>query len=340
MAVIKDVAKLAGLSVSAVSKYLNHPDHVKEDTKMRIEAAIRELNYVPSATARSMRTKRSNMIAVVVPDILDVFYTEVFNSIKYYAQLKGYTPILYTIENDFEVLRDYLKKISVNQFDGLMLCFLDEDELREFYHKFESEVPVVMFSGEITNNRFSAVATDVFHGGYMATKHLIDCGCRRIAYVGGMENSKTTKEKHAGYRKALQEAGLAANPDYSYYGQYRFETGYDAAKAFYCMEEMPDGIFAANDVVAMGFMKCMMNKGVKIPEDVKVIGFDNVRISSMYQPGISTIMLPVNDMCMQAVDMLTNAIEKKDEQKHTKIFKNELIIRDSTDKNSVTEYEK
>ena len=137
MAVIKDVAKLAGLSVSAVSKYLNHPDHVKEDTKMRIEAAIRELNYVPSATARSMRTKRSNMIAVVVPDILDVFYTEVFNSIKYYAQLKGYTPILYTIENDFEVLRDYLKKISVNQFDGLMLCFLDEDELREFYHKFD-----------------------------------------------------------------------------------------------------------------------------------------------------------------------------------------------------------
>ena len=100
-----------------------------------------------------------------------------------------------------------------------------------------------------------------------------------------------------------------------------------------------NGVFSANDVVAMGFMKCMMNKEIKIPDQIKVMGFDNVRISSMYQPGISTIMLPVNEMCMQAVDMLTNAIEKKDERKHTKVFKNELIVRGSTDKNSTIEFE-
>ena len=113
MAVIKDVAQVAGLSVAVVSKYLNHPEQVREDTRQRVEAAIKELNYVPSVTARSMRTKRTQMIAIVVPDIMDAFFTDVFNTIKYYAFEKGYTPILYTIENDIDVLKKYLGKISI-----------------------------------------------------------------------------------------------------------------------------------------------------------------------------------------------------------------------------------
>ncbi len=339
MAVIKDVAKLAGLSVAAVSKYLNHPEHVREDTRIRIEQAIKELNYVPSATARSMRTKRSKMIAVVVPDIMDIFYNGVFNNIKYYAQMKGYTPILYTIENDLMLLRDYIGKISINHFDGLMLCFLQEDELIELYDELKAELPVVMFSGEISNNRFSAVATDVFQGVYEATKHLINCGCKRIACVGGMQNWKTTIEKQAGYRKALLEAGISYNEDYIFHGRYRFETGFDAASSFFRMTQMPDGVFAASDVIAAGYMKYMLNRGVRIPEELKVIGFDNVQISSVYQPGISTIALPVKEMCSQAVNMLIDEIENKSSEKRTVLFKNELIVRSSTDKNSPIEYE-
>lgn len=339
MAVIKDVANLAGLSVSVVSKYLNHPDNVREDTKIRIEAAIKELNYIPSMTARSMRTKRSQMLAIVVPDIVDEFYTHVFNAIKIYALARGYTPILYTIENDVEILKDYLGKISINHFDGLMLCFLEEDELVEIYDDLQSEIPVVMFSGE-TDNRFSAVVTDITEGAYKATKHLIDCGCKRIAYIGGPEQSKNTAQKRDGYEKALSEAGLKVNGDYLYYGRYyRYQTGYEAAAYFFEKQNMPDGVYAASDVIAAGFMKYIVKRGVRIPEDMKVVGFDNIQLASVYQPGISTIKLPVKQMCKEAVNMLIQAIEKEDTQKHTIIFKNELIVRGSTDKNSTIDFE-
>lgn len=338
MAVIKDVANLAGLSVSVVSKYLNHPERVREDTKIRIEAAIKELNYVPSMTARSMRTKRSQMLAIVVPDIVDAFYTHVFNSVKIYALAKGYTPILYTIENDIELLKEYLGKISINHFDGLMLCFLEEDELIEMYDELQTEIPVVMFSGE-KNNRFSAVVTDIKEGAYKATKHLIDCGCKRIAYIGGPERSKNTAQKQAGYEKALAEAGLEINKDYLFCGQYRYQTGYEAAAYYFRQKNMPDGVYAASDVIAAGLMKYIMNRGIRIPEDMKVVGFDNIQLAGIYRPGISTIELPVEEMCREAVDMLINEIEKTDTGKHTVIFKNELIVRGSTDKNSVIDFE-
>jgi len=339
MAVIKDVANLAGLSVSVVSKYLNHPEHVREDTKIRVEAAIKELNYVPSMTARSMRTKRSQMLAIVVPDIMDAFYTDVFNSIKLYALAKGYTPILYTIENDIELLKEYLSKISINHFDGLMLCFMEEDELMEMYEELQTEIPVVMFSGEAADNRFSAVVTDIFEGAYKATKHLIDSGCKKIAYVGGPRGKKTTMQKQAGFEKALAEAGLEVNEDHLYYGQYRYQTGYEAAAQYFRQQVMPDGVYAANDVIAAGLMKYYMNRGIRIPEQIKVVGFDNVQLASIYQPGISTVMLPVKQMCKEAVNMLIKAIEKEDTKKHTVVFKNELIVRGSTDKNSAIDFE-
>ncbi len=339
MAVIKDVARLSGLSVSAVSKYLNHPDSVREDTKNRVEAAIKELNYVPSATARMMRTKRSNMLAVVVPDIIDVFYSDVFNNIKIFAQKKGYTPILYTIENDLSLLKKYVGKISINHFDGLMLCFLDEDELFESYDKLDADLPVVMFSGENANNRFSAVVTDVFKASYTATKHLISCGCKRIAFVGGIQNRKTTLEKQAGYKKALAEAGLEFDDRMVYYGRYSFETGFEAASVFFKAESMPDGVFACSDVIAAGYIKNMFNYGVAVPDDVKVIGFDNLQISSIYQPGISSIDLSIKEMCAKAVDMIIDEIEKPGTEKKTVVFKNRLVKRLSTDKNSAIEFE-
>jgi LacI family transcriptional regulator len=320
MAVIKDVAQLAGLSVSVVSKYLNYPDNVSEDTKLRVEAAIKELNYAPSLTARSMRTKRSQMIAIIVPDIMDAFYTDVFNSVKQYALAKGYTPILYTIENDIELLKDYLAKVSTKLFDGLMLCFLEEDELLEMYDELQAELPVVMLSGAAADNRFSAVITDLFEGSYIATKHLISSGCKRIACICGPKGRKTTDEKKAGYAKAVKEAGLEVMEEYLYYGPYRYQTGYEAGVKFFRLPKMPDGVCAANDVIAAGLIKYVLNRGILIPDDIKVVGFDNVQLASIYHPGISTIHVPVRQMCKKAVNMLIKSIENKDKKKHKAVL--------------------
>lgn len=336
MAVIKDVAKAAGLSVSVVSKYLNYPDHVREDTKRRVEAAIRQLNYIPSITARSMRTKRTQMIAIVVPDIMDAFYTDVFNSIKYYSLLKGYTPILYSIEDDIDVLKKYLGKISINYFDGLILCFLEEDDLLEIYDKMQSEIPIAMFSGN-SYNRFTAVVTDVYEGSYIATKHLIEKGYDRIAFIGGPDKRKTTSEKYGGFYKAMTEAKLPIHEEYMYFGHYRYETGYDAAEKYFMLPNIPNGVFAANDVIAAGFMKYMISKKVRIPDDIGVVGFDNTQIANIYEPGITTISIPVKPMSREVVKQLINIIEKKEIKKHTTVFKNELIVRRSTDRCADTE---
>lgn len=336
MAVIKDVAKLAGLSVSVVSKYLNYPDTVSEDTKARVESAIKELGYVPSPVARSMRTKRSQMIAVVVPDIRDEFYADIFNNLKIFALSKGYTPILYTIENDRELLKEYLSKISMNYFDGIIGCFLDEDNLLEIYDVLKVDIPIVLMSGEAHSKKFSAVATDVEAGSYEATKHLIDRGYKRIGLINGPKANLTTNEKYSGFKRALVEAGLKVDEKLIFHGQYRYQTGYEAAKKYCAMREMPDAVFAGSDVIAAGLMKYMIERGVKIPEEMGVIGFDNIPFASIFEPGISSINIPTKKMCEELVNIMIDTIENGTKEKTTKIYKSKLVVRKSTNKYAPT----
>ncbi|MBQ4641643.1 MAG: LacI family DNA-binding transcriptional regulator [Oscillospiraceae bacterium] len=330
MAVIRDVAELAGLSVAVVSKYLNHPDTVREDTRQRVEAAIKELNYVPSTAARSMRTKRSQMIAIVVPDIRDEFYADLFNTMKKHAITRGYTPILYTTENDLEVLQDYLGKISINHFDGMIPCFLQEDSLIDEYAKVQEQLPVIMMGGLMDSQIYGSVSIDICKGGYEATKHLIQQGYQRIAFIGGPEHNRATDAKFNGYRKALEEAGMEIRPEYLYYGKYRYRTGCEAGEKYLALEERPDAVFASNDIIAVGLMKHLMSHGIRIPEDFGVIGFDNVPLASVYEPDISTISVPLRDMCKEAVNMLADKIEKKDSEKRVVVFDTKLLARKST----------
>ena len=331
MAVIRDVAKLSGLSVSVVSKYLNHPETVREDTKRRVEAAIKALNYVPSPTARSMRTKRSQMIAIVVPDIRDEFYADVFNSTKLYALARGYTPILYTVENDMGVLQDYLGKMSINHFDGMIPCFLNEDAILAQYAELQTRLPIVMMGGKMDSDVYSGVAIDISKGSYTATHHLIERGYQRIAFIGGPESKKATNAKYDGYRRALIEAGMKPNSRYLCYGEYRYQTGAEAAKKYLKLEDRPDAVFASNDVIAAGFMKQMISSGVRIPDDFGVVGFDNVPLAAVYEPGISTIAIPVRDMCREAVNMLIDKIENPgSEESRMIVFDTKLLVRGST----------
>lgn len=340
MAVIKDVARLAGVSTGTVSKYLNNPQNLKEKTRMRVEQAIQELQYKPSPLARSMRTGKTNTLAVMVPDVTNPFFAEVYNSIRMSAAQSGYTPILYTTEDNLDTLKDYLAGISLRQADGLILCFLDEDEaIDRFINEIQAHIPIVLLSWDINSARFNSVVIDVFEGICKSTRYMISRGHKDIAYIGGPEDSRISREKHDGYIKAMKEAGLEIKPEYIFHGSYNLQSGYQAARKFTMLSETPSALVAANDILAIGCIKYLLQKKIKIPEEVAVIGFDNISLSAMYEPALSTISLPIEQMGKEAIKLLLSRISKPISKNKQVILKTGLVVRNSTDKNVPTEFE-
>lgn len=340
MAVIKDVAKLAGVSTATVSKYLNNSKNLKEETRLKVEKAIAMLQYKPNPLARSMRTGKTNTIAIMAPDILNPFFAEVYNSIRMAATRNGYTSILYTTEDDLDVLKDYLSGMSIRQVDGVILCFLDEDEsVEKFIEALQGQIPIVLLSWNVGVIRFDSVVVDVFEGIYKSTKHIIEKGYRDIAYVGGPKNSRISREKYAGYEKAMKEAELEVIPEFVFHGDnYSIKTGYEAARNFSMQRKGPRAIVCANDILALGSMKYLLNNRIRIPDDIAVIGFDNIVLSSMYEPALSTVSLPIVQMGEEAMNLLLNRIKKLRSKRKQVVFKTELVIRNSTDKKAPLEF--
>ena len=331
MAGIKDVAKLAGVSVGTVSKYLNTPQGLKEDTRRKVEDAIEKLQYKPNPLARSMRTGRTDTIAVIVPDIGNPFFAEVYNAIRLASVSKGYTPILYTTEDDPDALKTCLESISIHKIDGMILCFVEEDEIIEEYIKnVRSNIPIVLFSRDISNIRSNCIVIDVFEGVGKSTGHLISLGHKNIAYVGGDEKNKVSRQKFSGYLKALRDAGLKTG--HVCHGNFDLRTGYFAARELLMLPEVPTAIVAESDIIAIGCMKYLLQKGVKIPDDMAVIGFDNIDLSSMYEPSLSTISLPIRNMGEEALKLLLESMNNTSAKSRLIVMNSELIIRNSTDK--------
>lgn len=340
MAVIKDVAELAGVSVGTVSKYLNTPQSLKPGTKQKVENAISQLQYRPSPLARSMRTGKTNTIAVIAPDITNPFFAEVYNAIRSSCVSKGYSPILYTTKDDIETTKAYLANISLNKVDGLILCFVEEDEfIDNIINELQSEIPIILISWDIGNTRFNSISVDVYEGILKSTNHLISLGHKKIAYIGGHQSNQISKEKHGGYVKALKDAGLETNEDFQFRGDFNLKTGYNAGRKFSMLPSMPTAIVAENDILAIGSIKYFLQNNISIPDNIAVIGFDDIPLSSMYEPSLSTVSLPINQMGYEAINLLMYKIEKPSSKNKQLILKTDLVIRNSTDRNAPLEFE-
>lgn len=333
MAVIKDVANLAGVSVSTVSKYLNNPSGLSEPYRSMVEKAVQELNYTPNALARSLRTKRTNTVALIVPDITNTFYVEVYNSIRSVALAQGFTTQLYTSDENINILSDLISQLSPVKIDGIILAFLDEDEIISQISKAQSSIPIALLSWDL-NNQFSSVVLNLYSTIYRATKYLISQGHSRIAFVNGTLHSRISREKISGYQKAMADSNLDVPEEYIYHGNYLFRTGYQATKQFMSSSAPPTGIVAANDILAIGCCKYLGTHGYLIPENVSVVGMDGIQLSRIYDPSITTMAMPIEDMCTEVVEMLVNKIEKPGSKNRQSIYESNLVIGRSTNKNA------
>lgn len=334
MAVIKDVAQLANLSVSAVSKYLKSPDSVRADTRKRIEKAIKDLNYVPSAAARSLRTGLTGMITVICPNITNPFFAELFHNIQQCASQYGYTSILQTQDvPNASVLKERLVWNGSVGVDGIIVCFPDDASIVDIINSQCAGTPVVYMTWKPLCDWVSnAVLLDVEDGIYIATRHLLDCGHRRIGYIGAA-GSITSAEKFKGYERAMHEAEAEITQEYIFHGPYGLDTGFQAAARFMNNATPPSAAVTESDVFAIGCLKYCLRNAIHVPETLSITGYDDVPMAVMYEPPLTTIHLPLVDMARATVDKLHCLISQHESGvavDHGPVFHAKLVVRKTT----------
>lgn len=305
MANIKQVAAAAGLSVACVSKYLKNPNSVLPSSRERIEQAIDALHYVPSAAARSLRTKKSYQVKIVMESISNPFFAEMFEGLRRVLESYGYTSLLQNMDKPPQ-------KEDFIGLDGLIVCFGDDEKrIREILQVAGDNLPTVCLHWREPDFGVPTVWVDVSDGIKLAVEQLLSAGCDRFAYVGGPEKSVISAVKHKGAVAALDKAGKSL-PDASvYHGEFTFQAGYDAAKAITRLATRPDAVLCENDVLAAGVICGLYRQGVAVPKDIRVTGFDNIPLAEMYIPSITSVAIPMEEMHARAVSVLLDVMDGK-----------------------------
>lgn len=309
MANIKEVAALAGLSVACVSKYLKSPNSVLPSSREKIESAIEQLHYIPSQTARSLRTKKTMAVKIVMQRIDNPFFAEMFERLRRELERFGYTALLQGSDREPSAA-DFLG------VDGVISCFNDDEKMiSAISGALSGRIPLVCMHWRSPNFEHPSVWTDVSVGMGLAAKLLLDEDCAEFAYVGGPDDSVISSFKFNGVKTALIEAGAAVNDERIFHGEFSFQTGYDAAKAMVRSGKLPQAVMCETDELAAGVICGLYRQGVAVPEQVRVTGFNNVPLAEMYIPAITSIALPFEELCSTAVKLLMDTFAGKPAEK-------------------------
>ena len=309
---IREVARKAGVSVATVSRVLNHPERVSPKTKDHIDQVIKEMDFSPNAFARSLNLKRSNSIALIIPDIQNPQNMEIARGVEMVAHEKGYNILLCNTEKDVQKERDYIRMLMEKKIDGIILAFtlLHQDDFDEIKKK---NIPLILFGQNILNENISSVYSDFKEGAFLAVSHLIQLGFEKIAYICGESDQLENRDKTLGYTEALLSSGLKVTKDLIIQGNDDISSGYLAALKIMKSKTLPDAVFVANDLMAIGAIDAFRTEGVRIPEEISIIGYDNIRMASLIEPKLTTVSWPVYKMGLISARIIIDEIEKEDE---------------------------
>jgi LacI family transcriptional regulator len=319
MANMKQIAKNCGVSVATVSRVINHPESVSQETHDKIVAVMNELNYTPNEQARSLTLNRTNTIALFVPNILNPLYTQIAKGIEEVAHQKGYNLLLCNTELSVLKERDYINMLIKRRIDGLIFSYslLQLDDIERINNQ---KIPLVMIGQNADGISTNKVVADLELGVYQAITHLIEIGNREIAFISGPKKLSESCEKFKGYEKALREFGLSVNEKYIIEGDNEVEGGYLAAKKLLTLNPRVSAIFASNDLMAIGAMDAIKSEGYHIPRDFSIVGFDDIKMASLVEPKLTTVSHPVHKMGLIAARLLFDAIENKEEVFYQKVL--------------------
>ncbi len=332
---IRDIAEQANVSFATVSRALNDKYGVKPDTRRRVLEIARALNYRPNAIARGLVNKQTKTIGLIIPDIKNPFFPEVAGGIEECAADLGYNVFLCNTNWSDEREEQYIDLLSERRVDGLIVAPTGAsiDLLDDVIHE---KLPVVYVSRAPEGTHRSYVVIDNVRGGFLATKHLIEAGHRTIGFIGASQDEATCRERFEGYTMAFEKYGMTVADKYIKQGDFKQQSGSDLVKEMLEGEDYPGGIFAVNDLLALGAVEAVKNAGLRVPEDIAVVGFDDIAIASLQEIQLSTINQPKYQMGRIAVEMLVEIIKKGEDNVPTRkvMLEPTLIVRRSSEQES------
>ncbi len=331
---IKDVAKIAGVSATTVSAYLNKSSPVKKETADKIKNAIEQTNYKPNLIAKSLRQKKLNVIGLIVGNILSHFYSVIAKSVEDTARKGGFNTILCNGDDDPIKELEYLRVLESLRVGGIILTPTGEN--RDYIASLiKSGIKIVFIDRDIDDFDCSSVLVDNESGAEKAVKHLVDMGYKKIGIINGNLKISTARERYKGYINVLSEAGLPINKDLIKIGDFKMETGMLMLKEMLEGKNKPEAVFSTNLEITKGILTTIKKKGLKIPDDIGIVGFDDSDLTQLFNPSITVISQPVYKIGSAAIEIIINEIKdnNKNHYRHIKkVFKTELIERYSTRK--------
>jgi LacI family transcriptional regulator len=326
-ATIKDVAREANVSVASVSRVLNGHGNVTDETRDRILSAAERLHYIPNSGARSLITRRTDTIGVILPDMHGEFFSEIVRGIDVAARARGLHLLVSGSHGDAAETAAAIRAMS-GRVDGLLVMSPHADEAM-LAQNLPSGLPTVLMNTRVAGNKYSSLAVDNYGGAYVMVSHLVECGHRRIALISGPDDNFDAQERLRGYREAL--AALLPNAhEQVLRGDFSEESGYLAGKQILALRERPQAIFAANDMMAIGCLFALTEAGVQVPRDVSLAGFDDVPIARYITPPLTTVRVQIADLGGRALEHLALTIEDPEHAKvSAQVLRPELVVRAS-----------
>ena len=326
---IYDVARAAGVSTATVSRALNGTAQIAPATRSAIEHAVAELGYRPNAIARSLVTKSTQTIALMLPDITNPFYASLVRGIQQVALTRGYTMLLCTTEGDPSREEQYLNLLRGSQVAGALVdgLVLPPERIARIV---EDGFPIVCLDRDINSPLVPVVQVDNRLGAQLATGHLLELGHTVIAHVAGAPDLRISEEREAGYTETLAAAGVDVDDRLVAVGGFTEEGGYDATRALLAGMPGLSAIFAANDLSALGAINAIAATGRRVPDDVSVVGFDDLRLSTFMSPPLTTIHQPAHEIATRATEILIDLTRGRTVRKLRYVFEPKLVVRAST----------
>jgi LacI family transcriptional regulator len=330
---LEEVARLAGVSRSTVSRVVNDDSQVSESVRLRVQEIIRQHDYHPNAAARSLATRRTRILGLLIPVAAGTIFSDPFLSLLIQTTVDACNTadhhlmlLMDSADNAESSDRLYTRVIRGHHLDGLLIAssVVDDPILPRLQ---ASDFPFVLIGRHPRYREINFVDVDNRPATARAVTHLLDHGYRRIAIINGMSNMISTIDRYAGYVTALQEAGLLPEPDLVAYGHYSQEGGYRAMQAL--LPQRPDAVFAASDTMAIGALQAIRDAALRVPEDIALIGFDDISAAAYTFPPLSTVAQPVGELGREAVRLLIDRIEHPDQPSQQRWLEAQIVLRRS-----------
>lgn len=329
MATIKEIAKRASVSAATVSHVINNTRYVSDEVRARVDAAVATLGYVPNAVARSLRMRGTQTLGMMIPNICNNFFAELVRAVEDECYRQGYSLILCNSEDDPAKQIAYLRILMSKRVDGLVVISTGrDDDLCGLLAT--TWLPLVIVDREIEGVTADLVEVDHEHGGYLAARHLLDLGHRNIAAIAGPSDLVVSKQRIFGFERALREAGIPHRGDYLVHANFTTQGGYEAVRRLLALAKRPTAVFACNDLLALGAIHAMREARLKVPEDLSVVGFDDIALAAFVSPRLTTIRQPKQRIGELAAQLLIGRIKGQRDEVCRKVLEPELSPGDTT----------